>query len=102
MNAGVRTSKPFSWNFVTSTKETLLTQKKLQFFTIGTAKFVAIYGYESANFYQVKVFEYGNFGVKDVLFYDSREKIDLSEDALAAGSDNPSLEEYTSKSIRLE
>jgi len=102
MNVGVRTSKPFNWDFITSTKETLLTQKKLQFFSIGSTRFAAIYSYESANFYRVKVFEYGNFWVKDVFFYDSAKKIDLSEDALAAGSDNPSLGEYTSKSIRLE
>ncbi len=102
MNAGIRTSKPFSWNFITSPKDTLLTQKKLQFFSIGTTKFAAIYGYESTDFYQVKVFEYGNFWVKDVQFYDPTKKIDLSDDARAAGSENPSLEEYTSKSIRLE
>jgi hypothetical protein len=61
MNAGVRTSKPFSWDFLTSTKETLLTQKKLQFFSVGTTRFGALYAYESPDFYRVKIFEYGNF-----------------------------------------
>lgn len=61
MNAGVRTSKTFSWDFMTSTKETLINQKKLQFFSIGTTRFGAIYAYESTDFYRVRVFEYGNF-----------------------------------------
>ena len=81
---GVRTSLPFYWSFKSSTKTPLLTQKKLQFFSIGNTRFAAIYGYESPSFYQVKIFEYGNFGVKDVQFYDPAKKIDISEDALAA------------------
>ncbi len=82
--AGVRTSLPFYWNFKSSTKTPLLTQKKLQFFSIGSTRFAAIYGYESPSFYQVKIFEYGNFGIKDVQFYDPAKKIDISADALAA------------------
>jgi len=90
------------WNFKSSTKTPLLTQKKLQFFSIGNTRFAAIYGYESPSFYQVKIFEYGNFGVKDVQFYDPAKKIDISEDALAAGSANPGLEEYSATDIKIE
>jgi len=50
----------------------------------------------------LKVFEYGNFGVKDVQFYDPAKKIDISDDARAAGSDNPSPEEYTATDIKVE
>lgn len=99
---GVRTSRPFYWNFKSSTKTPLLTQKKLQFFSIGSTRFAAIYGYESPSFYQVKIFEYGNFGVKDVQFYDPAKKIDISEDALAAGSANPGFEEYSATDIKIE
>lgn len=99
---GVRTSLPFYWNFKSSTKTPLITQKKLQFFAIGNTHFAAIYGYESPGFYDIKVFEYGNFGVKDVQFYDPAKKIDISEEARAAGSDNPSLDEYTATDIKLE
>ena len=99
---GIRTSIPFYWSFKSSTKTPLLTQKKLQFFSIGSTHFAAIYGYESPSFYRVKIFEYGNYWVKDVQFYDPAKKIDLSEDARAAGSDNPSLEEYSATDIKVE
>ncbi len=103
LNKGwLRTSLPFYWNFKSSTKTPLLTQKKLQFFSIGSAKFAVIYGYESPSFYQVKIFEYTNAGVRDVPFYDPAKKIDISADARAAGGDNPSLSEYSATEIKIE
>ena len=103
MNKGwLRTSLPFYWSFKISTKTPLITQKKLQFFSIGSTRFAVIYGYESPSFYRVKIFEYGNFGVRDIQFYDPAKKIDLSEDALAAWSANPGLEEYSATDIKIE
>jgi hypothetical protein len=58
---GLRTSLPFYWSFKSSTKTPLLTQKKLQSFSIGTKRFVTIYSYESPSFYRIKIFEYGNY-----------------------------------------
>ena len=101
-NYWLRTSTPFYWSFKSSTKTPLLTQKKLQFFSIGTTHFAAIYGYESPSFYQVKVFEYSDSGIKDVQFYNPTKSIDISEDARAAGGDNPGLTEYTATDIKIE
>ncbi len=40
---GLRSSLPFYWSFKSSTKTPLLTQKKLQFFSIGSSRFAVIY-----------------------------------------------------------
>jgi len=101
-NYWLRTSLPFYWSFKSSTKTPLLTQKKLQFFSIGSTRFAAIYGYESPGFYQVKMFEYGNFGIKDVQFYNPTKSIDISANARASGSDNPGFTEYTATDIKVE
>lgn len=99
---GLRTSIPFYWNFKTSTKTPLMTQKKLWFFSIGSSNFAVLYGYEASGYYQTKIFEYGNYGVRDVPFFNPAKKIDISSEARAAGGDNPGYTEYTTANIKVE
>gem|GEM_PF-3299706 len=48
------------------------------------------------------MFEYGNFGIKDVQFYNPTKSIDISANARASGSDNPGFTEYTATDIKVE